>query len=96
MKKEAFDFITNLINIIGRPGMKISRVQVTRHMLHVYKPGIKDGAQSTCRRAGDATFVFYIQKGILKRVGRGIYEIVTVPETPINYYDVYKEIGARK
>lgn len=91
MKREAFIFITNLIET-GKPGMKISRVQIIKYMLDKYKPDIKDPSQHTCRKTGDSILTYYVRKGILKRTGRGLYEIITVPKVHITYLDVYKEI----
>lgn len=91
MKKEAFEFITELIKM-GKPGMKITRAQVTRHMLRMYNPGVKDKAQASCRGAGDSTFAFYIRKGILKRIGRGKYEIIASLSIPITYKEICNEL----
>lgn len=91
MRKEAFNFITELIRT-GKPGMEITRAQVTRHMLRVYNPGVKDSAQASCRNTSDSIFAFYIRKGILKRTGRGKYEIVTSPSVPMVYEEISKEL----
>lgn len=91
MRKEAFNFITELIRK-GRPGTKITRAQVTRHMLKLYNPGKKDGAQGSCRTTGDAIFAFYMQKGILERIGRGVYEIIKLPLVFMVYEEIRKEL----
>ena len=91
MRREAFRFITELI-ITGKPGMKITRVQVIKHMLSIYKPGIKDHAQASCRNVGDRVLHYYVRKGILKRISRGEYEIVTPLSAPIIYEEVSKEL----
>lgn len=90
MRREAFNFITKRI-MAGKLGEKITRVEVTGYMLKTYNPDIKSPIQGSCRMAGDHIFRFYVEKGILERIGRGIYQIVALLTEPVVYEDIYRK-----
>lgn len=75
MKREAFNFITEFI-LANKPGAEITRAQVVKHMLMVYNPGPKDKCQHSCRSVGDYVFTYYVNAGILERLGNGKFKIL--------------------
>ena len=84
MREEAFNFITCTVNILSE-GSEITRVQLIRHMLQLYKPGPKDSSQATCRCAGDVVFRYLVSKGILEKLGRGRYKVLKHIQRDITY-----------
>ena len=79
MKKEAYDFVTRLVNT-NKLGSKISRAQIIRHMIITYKPKSKNSKiHGYSRYITDTVLREFMSCGILKRAERGIYEIIKKP-----------------
>lgn len=74
MQEEIYDFISLRL----KTESTISRSQVIKHLLSIYKPSIYDyKTNSTCRSLVDTALRNLVSCNILKRIGRGKYEKIT-------------------
>lgn len=84
MRREAFRFLVQLINSKGL-GTMITRVELVKHMLSVYKPGPTSPSQSSCRSISDRMLTYFVKIGALRRVGRGKCEVLKHVPSSLKY-----------